>query len=1239
MKKKFTFLMTAMALIFAIMGPRSVAWGQSSITLNASSGFKSSYSSSDLLTIDDFEFSHSGMMYNTKGTPSSWAVKQCIQARKSGNGAGTIYNTTEISNIVSIVVELVTADKTFEIYYGNTQNPNTNSISSSTLTPMNSTFSYINISGATSSAPSFIYTFDLSGSNASYFKFVNGSAASYIGSITINYSSSAPPTCTIDPTSRDFGEIAVGGNATFGFTVTTANLTEDLTLAVSEGFSVSPTTIESTVTETTVTVTCAPTAVGALDGTLTISGGGLTDDVTATLSATGLCTAPANELSYETPIALTLTGTEVETTLTPSENTGNGGTITYELIEGDDTHAIVDGNTFMAEAVGSYTVRATQDLNGTTCGGTFDIVINVTSTSPTCFVDQTEWDFGNVAIGTPAYKTFTVTTANLIGNLTLYMYYGSNFSVSPTTIEQNATETEITVTCTATTAGELEDILTISGGGLADEVEVVLTATGAELYTVSFSVVNGTEPAQQQQTAPEAAIILPSIADVDCNAWQFAGWSESEISTEAPTLLAGGNYTPTENVTLYAVYKKAEASEPTQVPFVFADIAEANNWQNSHAYTSVVIDPVTITANGGGNNGKYYTSDQTWRMYNGGSVTITSTGNNITAVSSNPSKTFTINDGIASLNITATTNFKSITVTCTPPTSFSYSTTPSCLEIVATPTITPNGGEFIGSQEITLACTTEGATISYTTDDWENSNNYSAPFTITATTTLKVKATKEGMSESEEASATFTKIQALETIQAIFDASATAGNYYVTFNNWVVSGVNGSNAYVTDGTKGFIVYNNNHGFEVGDQISGTAQLALTRYNGAAEFTNLTATTQGISVTEGDSVSPVTMTIDQITSGVYTGAVITIKNVTYNSSDELLSDGANTIKPYNKLYSGMSFTNDKKYNVTGVYLQYNSIKEIMPRSAADIEEIVPTEPSITVAETLDIPYTGLEELETLEVTYENIDFEMLDLYFYDNAGCTIESENDWFIADFTEDGSHNIEYSASENTESTPRTVYMQIYYLYNDGESELTKVITVTQEAAPQTYNVTLSSNGVVNEPQPVQGSITLSDPTIIPTEFTFAGWTESESESEIQFVANPYTPTSNVILYAVFSRVEGGIAGSGNYEKVTSALTDWRGDYLIAYSDEVFMDGSLAGGTNGVGKAQTHVSPESALSGNTISAAWGDEHYVTIEAIDDADLTKGYVIKSHSTTTPYFYQTTNDNGMACTANKSTAAA
>ena len=54
----------------------------------------------------------------------------------------------------------------------------------------------------------------------------------------------------------------------------------------------------------------------------------------------------------------------------------------------------------------------------------------------------------------------------------------------------------------------------------------------------------------------------------------------------------------------------------TTVTVTIGDYASANNWQNGTKYTSVKIDEnITVTANGGGNTGKYYTSGSNWRIY------------------------------------------------------------------------------------------------------------------------------------------------------------------------------------------------------------------------------------------------------------------------------------------------------------------------------------------------------------------------------------------------------------------------------------------------------------------------------------------------------------------------------------------------------------------------------------------------------------------------------------------------
>lgn len=79
---------------------------------------------------------------------------------------------------------------------------------------------------------------------------------------------------------------------------------------------------------------------------------------------------------------------------------------------------------------------------------------------------------------------------------------------------------------------------------------------------------------------------------------------------------------------------------------------------------------------------------------------------------------------------------------------------------VATPIISPNGGNFSSAQTVTLSTTTSGASIRYTTDGSEPSAAsplYSAPFSVAAPgKTVKALGIKSGMNNSAVASAVFT---------------------------------------------------------------------------------------------------------------------------------------------------------------------------------------------------------------------------------------------------------------------------------------------------------------------------------------------------------------------------------------------------------------------------------------------------------------------------------------------------
>jgi hypothetical protein len=81
------------------------------------------------------------------------------------------------------------------------------------------------------------------------------------------------------------------------------------------------------------------------------------------------------------------------------------------------------------------------------------------------------------------------------------------------------------------------------------------------------------------------------------------------------------------------------------------------------------------------------------------------------------------------------------------------------LPTVAIPAITPNGGSFADSVQVTLACSTPSPTIRYTTDGSDptsTSTAYSVPFTLTSSATVKAKAFKNGYNDSAIAAASFT---------------------------------------------------------------------------------------------------------------------------------------------------------------------------------------------------------------------------------------------------------------------------------------------------------------------------------------------------------------------------------------------------------------------------------------------------------------------------------------------------
>ena len=503
----------------------------------------------------------------------------------------------------------------------------------------------------------------------------------------------------------------------------------------------------------------------------------------------------------------------------------------------------------------------------------------------------------------------------------------------------------------------------------------------------------------------------------------------------------------------------------SEVTYTFSDHYSANTTLTNVAIAFDNSITGTFDKGEGSTAPQYYTNGTAVRWYGGNTLAITASNATISEIVltyTQKNKTVTTNVGTynhdngtwsgsaSSVTFTVETGSGHNRVSAIKVTYSASGSTSTC----ATPTFNPAAGTYTEAQSVSINCETSGATIYYTIDGTAPttlSSVYSSPLTISETTTVKAMAAAANYENSSVATATYNIVEPLTTMDAIFAAATEAGTTatpaVVTFNNWVVTGVKNSNAYVTDGTKGFIVYTSGHGFEVGNVLSGTASCNVQLYKGAAEITGLTSSTTGLTVTTGGTVTPVTNISIADLSGVNTGAVFSYENLTYDGN-YLVDGNDNALKPFNSLYT-YTFVTNKVYNVTGVFVQYDSDKEILPRSADDIEEVVVTVPSITFNPDV-VNLDAAQQTIQIPFTYENIvvtNYQSFTVHYYDANGEEIQlPETPWYVLGVTgsNDEGYNLTGLVTAN-EGEARSAFMKVSALDAEENVVYSNLITINQ--------------------------------------------------------------------------------------------------------------------------------------------------------------------------------------------------
>ncbi len=165
--------------------------------------------------------------------------------------------------------------------------------------------------------------------------------------------------------------------------------------------------------------------------------------------------------------------------------------------------------------------------------------------------------------------------------------------------------------------------------GLTDSEHASITFTiDKKCAAPTFSLASGSYTTAQTVTitGPEGSTITYTLNDDIFDA-------PSPVNVELP-LVEG--VSTTYNLSALASMKDFKDSEETKAVYVInelyadktatlniANYASANKWVSGTQYQDVEIDDVKFTVKGGGNDGKYYSTNETWRVYSSTNGTLT----------------------------------------------------------------------------------------------------------------------------------------------------------------------------------------------------------------------------------------------------------------------------------------------------------------------------------------------------------------------------------------------------------------------------------------------------------------------------------------------------------------------------------------------------------------------------------------------------------------------------------------
>ncbi len=343
--------------------------------------------------------------------------------------------------------------------------------------------------------------------------------------------------------------------------------------------------------------------------------------------------------------------------------------------------------------------------------------------------------------GSAASVSFTGTGTTKISGITVTYSAGSSYTITAESNNDSWGTVSGTTTITASPAvgyqvKESEPYTVTSGsatvtrGTGANSNKFTVSASSDCTVRINFEAIptyairffnNGTQIGATQNIAKGSSPVVPSDPAACDEGYAFVGWWTAELAEDNTTTHTWvTDFTVSGAQDYYAVFSHPDDEGGGTVTFNFATIATEEGWtaetDNHYNITKSTVN-IFVTKGSASYRGRWW-SDDTWRIYSGNKITISSTSGNITAVSSAPSQTFSLSDGKATLNANTTIKFTSISVTY----GTTYYTT-DCGAACSTPTlvfdvteVTKFDGDAPFIKTATLSNNPLGGTITYSSN-------------------------------------------------------------------------------------------------------------------------------------------------------------------------------------------------------------------------------------------------------------------------------------------------------------------------------------------------------------------------------------------------------------------------------------------------------------------------------------------------------------------------------------------